>query len=182
MTTLDTVMPKSLEAALGEALRRGYVAAYRFLGSAEEARDVCQEAAARALSARESYDPARPFYPWFYRILKNLCIDRVKQRQKEGPGEADTAQSAASGQTSAEYQILESERSRAISRAIEALPDDLRELIELRHFQDLSYQRMAEILECPIGTVMSRLYRARRALREKLLSDPAFVGHRGKGA
>ncbi len=71
--------------AISASLQRGYIAAFRILGNAEESRDACQEAATRALSARHKYDPAQPFYPWFYRILKNHCLDRLRQRKKTLP-------------------------------------------------------------------------------------------------
>ena len=74
---------------------------------------------------------------------------------------------------------MTSERQAAVLRGIARLEDDLREIIELRHFQDLSYEAMAEVLGCPIGTVMSRLYRARKRLRDLLLEDPDFAGSRG---
>ena len=61
-----------------------------------------------------------------------------------------------------------------MARAVAALPDDLREIIELRHFQDATYDEIADILGCPVGTVMSRLYRARKALRAKLKADRAW--------
>jgi len=164
-----------LQAELAAAMRRGYVAAFRWLGTAEQAHDACQEAAARALSAAGRYDPSRPFYPWFYRILKNHCLDRLARRRRVVTSEA-TIEKQRSSATTAETQALDSERGRAVARAIAELPDELREMIELRHFQDASYQEMAELLGCPLGTVMSRLYRARKALRAKLLATPTFRG------
>jgi RNA polymerase sigma-70 factor, ECF subfamily len=163
---------------LQEALPRGYVAAYRWLGNPDDSRDACQEAAARALASRRSYDPERPFYPWFYRILKNLCIDRIRRRPRDplatrGAEEADGHAAVDEG---GEGHLLQRERSRALNRAVEALHEEQREVIELRHFQDLSYEEMAEILGCPVGTVMSRLYRARRRLRQLMLAeDPGIL-------
>jgi len=160
-------------------MQRSYVAAYRILGNGEQARDACQEAAARALSASDRYDPALPFYPWFYRILKNHCLDRIGLRRRTvatgvGPNGVD-------GAPSAEGLLLEGERGRAVARAVARLPEEQREIIELRHFQDLSYDEMAAVLACPVGTVMSRLYRARRRLRELLLADAGFLGHADDG-
>ncbi len=160
---------------LEAAMQRGYVAAYRLLGNPDESRDACQEAAARAWSARERYDSAQPFYPWFYRILKNHCLDRLKLRRRVVSSDRELSlpqpiEKAESGESLA----LEGERARAVARAVAALSEDLREIIELRHFQDASYDEIAEILDCPIGTVMSRLYRARKALRNKLIADRAW--------
>ena len=145
-------------------MRRGYVAAYRLLGTSDAARDACQEAAARALGAANRYDPTRPFYPWFYRILKNHCFDRIAARRRTVAME----EVEPSDHATAETRALADERAQRVVAGIAALDDDLREVIELRHFQDASYEEMAEIIEIPIGTVMSRLYRARKALRRKL--------------
>lgn len=154
-------------------MQHGYVVAYRILGNPEAARDACQEAATRALSSRHRYDASRPFYPWFYRILKNHCLDRLAKRKRSasvGSPEALGADAIAEGQ------LVDDERARAVSRAIEELSEEHREIIELRHFSDLSYEEIAELLECPVGTVMSRLYRARKRMRETLLRDPGFTG------
>ncbi len=154
-----------------ELLPRGYVAAYRILGNAEDSQDACQEAAARALAARRSYDASRPFYPWFYRILRNHCFDLLRRRSKQrGPPQVDPVEP----REGAPAQLAERERDRLLTQAIDRLPEDLRQVIELRHFQELSYQELAELLECPQGTVMSRLYRARKALRQALRAHPDF--------
>ena len=161
---------------LRAATERGFVAAYRILGDGDQARDACQEAASRALGAAHRYDPSQPFYPWFYRILKNHCLDRLKERRRSVPSDRLTGlpdrQDRASDQG-----LLHDEREAAIHRAIAALPDEQREIIELRHFQDLDYGEIAAVLACAEGTVMSRLYRARKRLREHLLEDPGFRGH-----
>ena len=153
------LMPEDIHAQLEDAMRRGYVAAFRILGSADAARDACQEAAARALSARDRYDDSQPFYPWFHRILKNHCVDRLRGRRRLVTSEmaVDRAVDPSAG---VEHLAL----------AVHS------EIIELRHFQDASYEEMALILDCPVGTVMSRLYRARKALRKRLQGHPAFAG------
>lgn len=161
---------------------RAYVAAFRILGRRDEARDACQEAAQRALSAADRYDPARPFYPWFHRIVKNCCLDRIARRKAAGAREAALEVEPAAPGPTAEASMLMDERARAVTAAIAELPEELRAVIELRHFQDASYAEMAEILEIPTGTVMSRLFRARNALRthlaEALASGPAVPAGR----
>lgn len=162
---------------LGAALERGYVLAFRMLGSRDEARDACQEAAARALTAASTYDRSKPFYPWFHRILRNLCVDRIARRRRERPdGAVGEEEATPDAPRSAEGALIEGERARAVAAAIAKLPDELREVIELRHFEDMSYEEMAETLGWPLGTVMSRLYRARAQLRAALARDPAFAG------
>jgi RNA polymerase sigma-70 factor (ECF subfamily) len=163
-------MSDAMRTQLEEAMRRGYVAAYRLLGNADAARDACQEAAARALGAAHRYDPARPFYPWFHRILRNRCLDDIAARKRLIHDGAEPV----ANERDAEHHSLLDERARAVSDAIAALDDELRAVVELRHFEDASYEEMADILDIPIGTVMSRLYRARKALRAKLRARPGF--------
>ncbi len=165
-------MGEGIEEQLGEAMRRGYVAAYRWLRHPDQASDACQEAAARVLAHRGRFDSERPLYPWFYRILKNHCFDRLKAKKRFVGAEVEIADPK--GTVEAEAVVVE--RQLAVRRGIEALEPPLREIIELRHFQEASYEEIAMILDIPAGTVMSRLYRARRALRAVLLSDPDGSG------
>ncbi len=137
-----------------EALGRGYVAAYRLLGNADEAREACQEAAARALAARDRYDATRPFYPWFHRILRNLCIDRRKARSRIAPdppreGCIVEATGSAEAVRAPDLLVAASEEERAVAAAIDRMPEDLRAILEMRHFEDMSYEEMAAALECP---------------------------------
>lgn len=161
-------MERNVRAELEQVLPQAYVAAFRWMGNRDESRDACQEAAARVLSAADRYDPTRPFYPWFYRILRNLCMDRLKRRGRTSRTLERIEHEIPSKNDSAESRLLTEERIQAMNRAIAQLADELREVIELRHFQDLSYEEMAEIVGCPIGTIMSRLYRARKQLRQAL--------------
>lgn len=162
-------METSFEAQLEDAMQRAFVGAVRLLGSREAARDACQEAATRALAARHRYDSSRPFYPWFYRIMRNHCLDVLGRRGRTTDDGQAVIEHTRSHERSAEATVIASEQERAVLDAIEHLNDNHRLIIEMRHFQDLSYDDMAELLDCPIGTVMSRLYRARKALREALL-------------
>jgi len=182
----SSMAPDPFATALDDALPQGWIAAIRILGDRELARDAVQEAATRALAARDRFDPAKPFYPWFYRILRNHCFDLLKSRQRMHPGhdhdaaEDDTA-FFARPQPSVEAMLAASEEQRAVLAAIEALKPEARHIIELRHFQDLTYEEMAAVLDCPVGTVMSRLYRARRALRQLLVRTPNFADHGQEG-
>lgn len=158
-----------MQEQLQQAMPRAYVAAIRWLGNPDESRDACQDAAVKAWAARASYDPSRPFYPWFYRIVQRVCFDRLRLRPRQTQLAGEVTDSAGS----AEVGLIQDERQRAVHRAVAALPEAQREIIELRHFQDLAYDEIALILGCPIGTVMSRLYRARKALTVALKRDPA---------
>lgn len=149
--------------------RRVYRTAYSFLKDMEEAQDISQEVFLKLHRGLSGYDEGRPFFPYLYQITKNLCFTRMKSRswrteplpEKEEP----------SAEVGPEETVVRKEEAAGVRRAVEALPEKLREVIELKHFQDCSYREMAEILNIPEGTVMSRLYNARKALREELLKE-----------
>ncbi len=152
--------------------RRAFLAALGFLGNPEDAREASQEAFVRAYRALARYDTSRPFYPWYYRILRNLCLDRI-QRRKRAPIPSEHIERAAQTPStllgrSPEASTIGARTQLRVQRCIDRLSVDHREIIYMRHYQDLSYDEMAEALGVPVGTVMSRLYRARAALRRLL--------------
>ncbi len=148
--------------------KRIYYAAYSFLHNVDDAADIVQEVFLRAYRNIGSFDTTRSFYPWLYRIARNLCINAAKKASRR-----DTALPAeeliASPGPDPASQLLRNEEMDELHRAIEKLPGKQREILTLKTFQDCSYAEIAEILDIPIGTVMSRLYTARKQLRELLL-------------
>jgi len=158
--------------------RRAFLAALGFLRNPEDAREASQEAFARAFRAIHTFDTTRPFYPWYYRILKNLCLDRIKRRKRtpypvDDIERAPAPESASLFGRSPEASVITHAQQLRVQAAIETLTVDHREIIYMRHYQDLSYDEMAQMLHVPVGTIMSRLYRARRALRERLTEEDA---------
>ena len=148
-------------------IRRVYRAAYAVVRNHADAEDVAQETFVRAYQSIARFDETRPMFPWLYRIARNLCINRVQRvnnRESELP-EYDHFPDRSAGPETAT--IAADERTR-IRAAVRALPENYRRIIELSHFQECSYREIADILEIPIGTVMSRLYHARRKLKELL--------------
>ncbi|MEM1448574.1 MAG: RNA polymerase sigma factor [Planctomycetota bacterium] len=166
-----------------------FQAARSLVGSHEDALDLTQEAFIKAYRARESYDPAQPFLPWFHRILRNTCFSflrkrgRISKRSIHGVDEYGEESSwdivdedAPAPSTRAE----ETERSAAFEDALAKLSARDREIIVLRHYQELSYKDIAAALTIPEGTVMSRLFHARKRLRTLLQSQVEdLVGHQG---
>lgn len=154
--------------------RRAYYAALSLVGSHEDAMDLSQEAFARAFRARRRLDPGRPFYAWLYRILRNLCFNflrdsRTRRQLLTGATPwivADARDRAA--EVSPAKQAERAELRERVRRALETLPEFERETLVLREFEGLSYREIAELLDIPIGTVMSRLYAARRRLAERV--------------
>jgi RNA polymerase sigma-70 factor (ECF subfamily) len=148
--------------------------AYGYLGSVEDARDIVQEACLRALRHIHRFDLERPFFPWLYRIVRNLCFNLSAKGRRRGECPLITESEGGidpRGSGPDPYQAsLAAERAELLWEALQQLAPDHREIILLRHFRDRSYSEIAELLGIPRGTVMSRLYYARRALR-RLLED-----------
>ena len=136
--------------------------AMAILGSQEDAMDAVQEAFIDAFKALDRIDLTRRFYPWFYVILRNRCYKLAHSRKQREMSSSDEMQILAPAAS------LQPEDSMLLEQAMLELPAEDRELITLRHLDGLSYQELAERLEIPQGTIMSRLYHARKRLRERL--------------
>jgi RNA polymerase sigma-70 factor (ECF subfamily) len=119
-----------------------------------------------------SFDVERPFFPWFYRILRNLCFNFLAKRGRHGECplvlESDGGIDPAGREANPLQALVAGERAERLWQALCTLSDEHREIIILRHFRDLSYQELAALLRIPRGTVMSRLFYARAALRAAL--------------
>ncbi len=149
-------------------------AAVRLAGSQSEADDLLQEAGMRAWQFRDHFEPGSNGRAWLHRILVNTFINgwRRKRREREV-----LAQVVVEPQTRASVAAIDGVAlGDEVSAALAALPADFRAVLVLVDMQDRSYREVADALGCPIGTVMSRLHRARRAMQRRL-SDYA----RGEG-
>lgn len=148
------------------------------VGSREDAMELSQEAFLKTYRARDTYREGEPFLPWFHRILRNTCFSFLRKNGKlkkrslsagpeDDPNEASDWEIVDEGPSPMDV-VEAGERQKAFWRGFAGLSARDREMIALRHFRELSYQEIADTLEIPIGTVMSRLYHARRRLRESL--------------
>ncbi|MBT3337890.1 MAG: sigma-70 family RNA polymerase sigma factor [Anaerolineae bacterium] len=141
--------------------------AYRMLGNRRDAEDAAQEAFVRAYKAFNSFDTERPVLPWLKKIVTNLCLNRIKAHRPTLSLENGLPPPKES-KPGPEAQTANRERDAQVRAAILSLPPRYRAVIELRHFQDLNYEEIAEALSKPISTVKSDLFRARKMLAEKL--------------
>lgn len=158
--------------------RRAYVAAYGFVGNREDALELAQEAFAKAYKAMGRFDARLPFYPWLHRIVRNTCLNHLKKRRRRGETSFDRMVEhgfdvKAPGPDGNRAAALDELRE-TIGKAMAALSPEHREILMLRHFQELSYAEIAQCLGIPDGTVMSRLHGARRALRAQLTKRLPF--------
>lgn len=160
---------KAFEVLVRRHMTDAYLTALGFTGNAEDARDLSQDAFVKAFEARRQFDPERPFYPWFYRILKNHCLNflqRVRKNTEPLYFDEGLANERFRAQEKTALERLErDERIRMLRRAIDHLSVEHREVIILKNFEGLSYREMADVLDVPVGTVMSRLYYARKMLK-----------------
>ena len=166
-------------AAFGElverSMRRAYHVALGLVGSPEDALDLSQDAFVRAFAARRRLDPRRPFYPWYYQILRRLCFNFLrdaKLHREKLEGERPWLVAAAGRRVPRPDRVAEqAELRRLLQRAIDGLPEHQREVFVLREYEGLRYREIAELVGIPQGTVMSRLYSARRLLAAALEAE-----------
>lgn len=140
------------------------------VGDWELAKDLSQDSFLKAYRALNTFDVKSPFLPWYYRILRNTCMDQIRRRGRLR-AVLEKIKLSARAKGDLRDEIRRSDLSVIIRMAINRLEDKDREIIELRHFSDLSYDEIAELLDIPRGTVMSRLHYARKQLQEILESD-----------
>ena len=141
-----------------------FTVALRMLGDADQASDATQNAFVHAYRHLATFDPQRRFFSWIYRILINECLNA---RRATRPFEPIPANLASAGTPADVFETAE--RRRRIQAAILALPLESREVVVLRHFAELSYAEIADVLHLPEKTVKSRLHSARQRLAHALL-------------
>jgi RNA polymerase sigma-70 factor (ECF subfamily) len=156
----------------------------RYLNDADEVQDIAQEAFIKAYRALPGFRGDSAFYTWLYRIAINTAKNHLVSRSRRPPGsdvEVEDAEYFDSGGGLRELENPENalfgEELRAVVQgAIEDLPEDLRSALTLREFDGLSYEAIADVMECPVGTVRSRIFRAREAVdgrvKAQLSGDP----------
>ncbi len=162
--------------------KRIYNLALRMAGHPEDALDLSQEIFLNAWKGLSAFKGDSSFATWLYRLASNACVDflRSQKRQREAAGFAlslDDEDAPSPPVDSVELphaQLERRERERALHRALQRLPDHHRQILVMRELQGLSYQEMSQALDLDLGTVKSRLTRARLALRKILLRDGNF--------
>ena len=148
----------------------------RYVYDRTEVEDVTQEVFIKAYRALSGFRGESAFYTWLYRIAINTAKNHLVFQGRRPPSsdiEADEMESAEMGTglseiATPEHSVLTDEIARTVLRVLEGLPEDLRTAITLREIEGLSYEEIAVIMECPIGTVRSRIFRAREAIDKEL--------------
>ena len=156
-----------------------YFFALQLLGDKDDALDVAQDAMLRFFTHLDRFDPRRPVRPWLFRIVRNRVLDLFRRRRVR---KHDSIDAAADDDERPDLQLIDesmdpesdarnAQLRRTIFAALDQLTPNQREILVLRDYQDLAYSEIAETLEIPIGTVMSRLHGARKRLRQVLGDD-----------
>jgi RNA polymerase sigma-70 factor (ECF subfamily) len=168
--TSETAQRRFREVVLPH-LDDGYRLAKWLSGSQADAEDIVQDAAMRALAALEAATPLKP-RPWWLAVVRNAALTYMaRRRPKQLAYIADLDEDIAEDAPDPEAALISRDEGERVRRAIASLPSPLRETLVLREIEELDYRAIAEATEAPIGTVMSRLARARAALA-KMLGKP----------
>lgn len=153
-----------------------YALVMRFVHDTQEAQDVAQEAFIKAYRALGNFRGESAFYTWLYRIAINTAKNHLVAKGRRPPDvdiEADDAEffigdNGLKDIDTPEHNLLRDEIEQVVHKAIHQLPEDLRTALTLREFDGLSYEEIAEVMQCPVGTVRSRIFRAREAVDKAL--------------
>ena len=148
---------------------------YRITHRYEEAHDLTQEIFVKVFVALDRYDPKYQFSTWLFRIAQNSAIDALRKKSiaevpiaKQSNDEETKDREFADTGVSPYRALKNKQLAAAIDKAVVELPADYRELIQLRHFAELSYEEIASMKKLPLGTVKNKLFRARNMLKESL--------------
>lgn len=176
-TALDADRFRDLMERHGDKI---YNFAWRLAGNESDARDLTQEAFARAFQHRDRFDFTRPFDAWVCRILHNHFLDNVRRYEHrrsisyDAPTESLPLTETLVGRDPNPLDaLMREERDRSVQRALNLLPPLYRSAVILCDLENYSYETIAEILECPLGTVRSRLHEGRRLLRQFFAAEAA---------
>ena len=149
---------------------------YRLLRSLDDAQDLGQDVFLRVYNALDRFNPEYKFSTWLFRVAQNAAIDSVRKRRIKTVS-MERRENAEGGSSSFDFpshdpdpygDLRNTERGAAIGDAIDALPQEYRELIQMRHFGELSYGEIADLKGMPLGTVKNKLFRGRQMLKSQL--------------
>lgn len=160
---------KAYEKLVKKYMKKAYNVALYYTKNPTDAWDISQQGFVKAWKGIKRFDAGSPFFPWLYTIIKNEALSRYKREKKEEDKKNNLPIKVAD---SPEESLEKKEKIKKLQEAISCLDKEKKEIIYLRHYAEMSYKEISEVLGLPPGTVMSRLYYARKALlREYMKND-----------
>ena len=146
---------------------------YQYVGNQEDAEEVAQDVFIRAYRARESYEPRAKFSTYLYRIAVNLSLNRIRDRKRQMGAITDSVSedrslSIAQGNPMPDEVLEQKEKQAAIRKAVDTLPPKQKTAVILKRFHGLSYEEIAQVMECSLSAVEARLHRAKLNLKKSL--------------
>ena len=168
---------KAFETLLKKYRKSVYYLLLKMVKNADDAEDLTQEAFAKAFNSIEKFDSKFAFSTWLFRIATNNCIDFIRKKRVqtisidssiEGDDGSTMKFDVKDDNLDPNESMLKKQRKRYLNMAIERLPEKYRTLVQLRYFQELSYEEVANELSIPLGTVKAQLFRARELLNQEL--------------
>jgi RNA polymerase sigma-70 factor, ECF subfamily len=185
MKTCETPRWEEFEALLRQHQDRLYAMAYRLTGNPDDAQDLLQQGLIEAYTAFDRFETGTRFDRWVYRIMYHSFLDLVRRRPRfqllslDAPWDDEEGNRAAhdvpDSRCGPETTLMDGVLSEPLQRALDSLPPEFRAVVVLADMQELSYEEVARALRCPVGTVRSRLHRARALLRRALGGRPENV-------
>ena len=160
--------PVGFEFLVRKYRREALFHARALLGNTEDAADACQESFTRAFLAIPRLTHLDAFYPWFYRILRNCCLNMIRKKKSARKYRTEKQRSAkeATDEALLSRELEKREEQRTVWRVLQKLQPEFREILIMKYIQGLRYAEISILLCIPRGTVMSRLYYARKAFKE----------------
>lgn len=152
-------------------MKRAYFSALGFVGTHDDAMELSQVAFIRAYKHFGSFDRSKNFFTWYYKILRNLCLNKIRDTKRRNEVSLLEFEDIESDVVSAPDKLENEELKNKIEEAMMQLDPADREIIIMKEFEGLRYKEIAELLEIPAGSVMSRLFYARKKLGKKLGSE-----------
>lgn len=168
LTKLKNKADKNLFTVLAkENMKRAYFSALAILRNHDDAMEISQLAFLRAYKSFNTYDPQRKFFTWYYKILRNLCFNYIRDNKNRRESSfIDNIEYIE--EINIQSEIERDEAIEKIRSGLDELNESDREIIVLKEFGNYSYKEIAEMLDIPIGSVMSKLHYARKKLAEKI--------------
>lgn len=169
--------PKAFERLLQKYRKSVYYMLLKMVNNTDDAEDLTQEAFAKAFNSLAKFDSKYAFSTWLFRIATNNCIDFIRKKRIQTVS-IDTSYENDEGDSMSfdirdtslnpNEVMLKQQRKEYLKKAVERLPAKYKRLVDLRYFQELSYEEVATELELPLGTVKAQLFRARELLSQEL--------------